>query len=60
MTNNPELCEWCLEREGVTNSIFIKDDDFDEGIWICNECELEAEEETIQYGYWLYGVEGES
>ena len=36
------LCEECGKNEGETNSSFKFDDD-ELGIWICHECEQEAE-----------------
>ena len=40
----PELCEYCGERPGVTNSKYwhYRLDD-DEGGWVCEVCEAEFE-----------------
>ena len=36
------ICESCGKRPGDMNSSYMQDDDYDEGIWVCYECEKEA------------------
>ena len=44
MTGVYQACEYCLENSGETNSLYIKDnEEHDEGIWICRDCETAAE-----------------
>lgn len=45
MSGSLPLCENCLETSGYKNSMHIKDNpEHDEGIWICDQCEVEAGE----------------
>lgn len=40
-----KICEVCRQRAGTGNSMFIKDETDTVGVWICAECEQEAEED---------------
>lgn len=40
-----ELCENCGQNPGILNSSFWKEDDDDEGHWVCEPCEQELAEE---------------
>ena len=50
-----ELCEICEERPGVTNSLFWKEDDDEEGIWVCEICEHDLELAHREWAEWTYG-----
>lgn len=60
MCEEIELCEWCEEKPGVFNSMFQAEDDEEEGIWICVECEMELKEDYENFMEWLTeGVYGD-
>ena len=48
----PGMCESCEEQPGITNSQHIgidPDGEYEEGSWVCMECEQEAESEQREW-----------
>lgn len=50
------LCDLCESVEGVMHSRYWKDD-FDEGAWVCEDCERDLQE---SYEEWLRDMRWEN